>query len=695
MREESFMQAVNAPVQQAADLLTHKKTHFALWRPAITDPAPRLIIGTFEPGDPPALKQERAFPLSLSTKGQDLWDIAASDCQLENGKIYHYWFEVTDSNLYKESHPRIRCTDPFALNVDWRLLASLPDDPAYNEEDRYPAAVVRYKDGELLPCDPEGQQPDWRNDPPLKTLPVNTQLVIYELPTTWARMRKEGGVIVAGGTFRDVLALVDPGAVPFSFFGVAVLQKGRAHLRDLGINALELLPPADSVYDGGWGYATTNYFSAAHDLGSYGRDKKPAPATELARLIRACHQNGVRFFNDVVMAFSARNPYRAINFPDFFVKADSDDPEEFADGVKRDGFGSDLFKYHHEVEGYDPFNGEQGKLVPARAFMLTFLDHWMRYYRTDGIRIDSVVNIACQEFIENFKDTAHRIYQARWQEQENPPETAGERFLVAGEELAMPLDLVQQRQIDSLWNEYFKRYVRAAITGNQHPDEQSFEDMVKKMIDCRLLGFGDGSQVINYLTSHDVEGYGNERLYDFLNSNGIRETEQRIKLAFACLITAVGVPQIFAGEEFADQHDKPAEGPEKQHDAVNFERRDDPWRARIVEQVARLVRLRTNYEALWFNETTFIHCDFFEGKRVMAWVRGEPGSDKMVVVVANFSDYLTPNARDKRSEYRVANWPQLPAGKRWHEITQDRKVPQEWAGREPIFPWEAKVYAVV
>ncbi|GCE23004.1 hypothetical protein [Dictyobacter kobayashii] len=67
----------------------------------------------------------------------------------------------------------------------------------------------------------------------------------------------------------------------------------------------------------------------------------------------------------------------------------------------------------------------------------------------------------------------------------------------------------------------------------------------------------------------------------------------------------------------------------------------------------------------------------------------------MVVIVANFSDYMTPNANDKGSEYVVNNWPQLPEGLRWYEVTQDRIVPKQWAGREPIFPWEAKVYAAV
>ncbi|GHO49329.1 alpha-amylase family glycosyl hydrolase [Ktedonospora formicarum] len=686
------MQAVKDLAQQAADLLVHRKTHFALWLPAVTEPAPRLIIGSFAPGNPPGLAHEQTFMLSPSAKGLNLWDIAARDCLLENGKVYYYWFEVTDSNLYKESHPRIRVTDPFAFNVDWRLLAPAPDDPEFGEEDRYPAGVVLYKDGELQPCDPEKQQPDWRNDPPLKTLPVNTQLVIYELPSAWSRTRKEGGVETAVGTFRDVLALIDPAAIPFSFFGLAVLQEGRAHLRDLGVNALELLPPADSFVHGGWGYATTNFFAADYDLGSYGKNQKPAPSTELARLICACHRSGVRFFADVVMAFAAHNPYRSINFPAFFVKANSGDPEEYSGGIKRDGFGSDLFKYNYQVESYDPMTGKSARLVPARAYMLAYLDHWMRYYRIDGVRIDSIVNIASWDFVESFKNTGHRIYQERWSEQGNDPESAGARFLVTGEELDMPLGLVNQNRVDSLWNEHFKRYIRAAIIGQSHPSEPNFEEMVKKLVDCRRIGFGDGSQVVNYVTSHDVEGYGNERLYNFLNNNGIHETEQRIKLAFSCLITSVGVPMIFAGEEFADQHDEPTSGPEKQLDPVNFERRYDPWRARIVDHVSRLVKLRTSNEALWNNETSFIHSDFTEGKRVMAWVRGEVGSRDMVVIVANFSDYGTPNASDKSAEYVVTNWPQLPKGMNWREATECRRVPLEWAGREPIYPWEAKVY---
>jgi 1,4-alpha-glucan branching enzyme len=191
-----------------------------------------------------------------------------------------------------------------------------------------------------------------------------------------------------------------------------------------------------------------------------------------------------------------------------------------------------------------------------------------------------------------------------------------------------------------------------------------------------------------------VEGFRNERLFNFLQNNGVAFKEKQVKLAFVCLLTAVGIPMIFAGEEFADQHDLPVQHPEKQTDPVNFRRMEEQWRRRIFDYVARLVKLRTSSAALSINDTQFLHFDFTPGRRVIAWQRGAAASGEVVVVVANFSGWGTDNPESPNAEYRVANWPSLPPGRRWREITQERNVPSEWAGREPLFPWEAKVYAM-
>jgi 1,4-alpha-glucan branching enzyme len=393
----------------------------------------------------------------------------------------------------------------------------------------------------------------------------------------------------------------------------------------------------------------------------------------------------------MVMAFATYAPMETVNFPDFHIDAqgspgDPDAQQSGGQGI-RNGFGGRLWRYARPITGYDPVTGQTGSVFPARQLMKAYLLRWMSDFAIDGIRMDSVNNIANWDFVQEFKDLARRA----WCEAGGSEDS----FLVVGEELSVPLALVTQNRLDGLWNEDFKRMVRNAILGRHDDEEPSFEWSIRRMIDCRLAGFSDGAQAVNYVGSHDVEGFRNERLFDFLRNNGIVFTEERIKLAFVCLLTAVGIPMIFAGDEFADQHDLSVTHPPKQRDAVNFDRLDDPFRRRIFDYVARLVRLRTSYEALGVNDTDFIHADFNDGKRVVVWRRGRPGSDRQVVVVANFSDFVTADATSPTAEYRVPNWPAPPEGKAWREITQDRAVPAEWVGREPIFSWEAKVYALV
>ena len=97
--------------------------------------------------------------------------------------------------------------------------------------------------------------------------------------------------------------------------------------------------------------------------------------------------------------------------------------------------------------------------------MLTHLERWMRDFRIDGIRLDSIENIANWDFVQAFKDHARHLWRVRWQEQHLDAAGADERFLVVGEELAVPLGLLTQNRLDGLWNEHFKRMVRHAILG--------------------------------------------------------------------------------------------------------------------------------------------------------------------------------------------------------------------------------------
>jgi len=669
-----------------ADLLQRKKTHFVLWRPQSDNPAPALVIGEFDPAVSDGMMNRREIPLTRSGQHPDLWEIPASACQLQDGKVYHYWFRLTDSNPYKRWHPKdICCADPAAYTVDYRLKSTcFPTE--FCSDDKDPASVIKYQGGELVAADPDGTVFKVATDPEtMRRLAPNNRAVIYELPVAWARLGTSGGVETDIGSFVDVLALIRKSIAPVNFSGVAALEVGQSHLEQLGANVLELLPPSDSCYQREWGYGTSNFFAPDFDLGMPQGAAVPAAGKGLADVVSALHTKGICFFPDMVMAFAKNYPYQNINYLDFNVQCGTNDPGQYLpDGRSRDGFGADL---NYQTTSYDPVHGSRSQLYPARSLMMAQLSHWMSTFQIDGVRIDSVENISSWDFMKDFRDFAREEWRAKAIGLGLSASEYEPRFQVIGEELSVPKGLLDQdnRRLDALWNEDFKRLIRQAVLGKSGGG-LSFEETVRRIVDCRQLKFSDGAEAINYICSHDVGGFGNERMFNYLVNNGITETDRRIKLAFACLLTAVGTPMIFAGEEFADQHDLDVIQ-KKQADPVNWSRKEDPWRREVFDYVARLVRLRTSHDALAVNDVKFIHADF-DGKRVMAWQRG---SDKNpVLVVANFSDYATPAGA--AAEYQVQNWPKLPSGKKWCEVTQNRQVPANWAGREPVYPWEAKVY---
>lgn len=689
-----------------ADILERKRTHFVLWNPLSAANTPRLIVGRFRCSNPPALDGERQIPMTPVAGMTGLWEVAASDCNLQGGEVYHYWFEVDDTSPFRQPPQRIRCTDPTALTVDWRLVSPrLP--PPYTADDQQPASVIKFENGLLVPCDPCGEAGSFAGEPSPDTLPANNQLVIYELPTAWTRLKLQSAIERDVGTFRDITALIDPNEGGANFSDLDILQPGRSYLTELGVNALELLPPTDSAVMREWGYAPSHFLAPDYDLGFPEGHCSPTASADLVTLVRACHGRGIRFFVDAVMAFGRHEAYQNIDFHDFYIDDPESQPQDpdaltstrgFGGKEVRNGFGSVLFRYAKFVNAYDPVSGQDASISPARQLMYAYLTRWMRDFHIDGIRMDSVENVANWDFVEGFKDRARELWRERWND-EGLDAGADERFLVVGEELSLPMDLLRQRRLDGLWNDKFRDFVRAAILGQNADGEPSFEWTVRKAVDCRLLGFEDGAQAINYLTSHDVEGHRKERLFNFLAKSGVGDVEKRIKLAFVCLLTSVGVPMILAGEEFADQHDRfdehghVTQGGGKQVDPVNYSRLREPMRKRIFDYVSRLVKFRAAHPALAVNDTEFIHADF-GGKRVLAWRRGTAGGDP-VVIVANFSDFVTANGDNPGAEYVVPNWPVTPAGRRWREVTQDRVVPAEFIGREPIFAWEAKVYTLI
>ena len=679
-----------APAAAATSTLLceRRKVCFVLWRPGDPTPA-NAVLAKLTSADPIALDPDRRVDLGPSPLGSDVCEWFPAG--LTPG-VYCYWFEVTNTNVYGGAGARVLVADPCATMLDWRIM-----------REGVPASLVKWDGATLRPCDSNGALPEFTDDPHPDTLAPNNRLVIYELPVAWSSAENRPTLAsVAVGTFRDVRRLVDgsPGGE---------WSPPPRHLIALGANVLELLPCADSAQDRSkWGYGTANPFAPDFD---YGQDPSTpnGPSTSLsdfAALVQACHKAGLRMFYDAVMAFAQQGAYSKVNFPDVHIKwtkpgEQNPDPEQ----SDRNGFGGDLFRYEQPqrgpLSGYDPTTGTRADpLCPAEAYQCAHIDHWIGNLHIDGVRLDSITNVRCKRFLDDFRNQARKSWRSRYRTGGHADAGASERFLVVGESLPEKMEYLTC--LDALWHEEWKQILRNVIVGRNWPDEPSFEWSVRKLIDPRCLSpdITDLAQSVIYIGSHDVGDSGNERFHKYLDYCGVKDDEgkrRRFELAFACLLTSVGIPMILAGDEFADEQDidfQDATNPNdlKQTDPVDYGRlATTPWRQELFGRVARLVRFRTLAPALSVNDTNFIHADFTDGKRLLAWHRGGSG-DEPVVVVANFSDWGSANPTDPNTEYRVPNWPGLAAGQDWYEVIRDRIVPAAWVGREPIYPWDAKVY---
>ncbi|QDS75203.1 hypothetical protein FKW77_008874 [Venturia effusa] len=662
--------AMSAPT---FDILQRRESKFTLWIPGHnpeTADTPKLILGTIDNTTKPAIFKELFSGVLMQSDKTDLFELDpnAITPALQDKTVYWYWFEVTDAS--SQQAKRIRVTDPMAHTVDYSTNPNRDDGVQ-------PASVIKFRDNKLWPCDIDGTESSKVKTPAQSAMPDNNRMVIYELPVSWAKSAKVGNAQVDVGTFSDVLALFDENA-PGDHFADMPGKANSAILKELGINALELLPIADAKFKGEWGYGTGNYFAPDYDLGS---------TAQLVKLVENIHTQNIRLFLDVVMAFG-RDPYGAIALDQFHIDCaqEKSNPDAYQSHTNelRDGFGGRSWRYIKNTTTYDPESGDVTQMHPAWAFHHAHLHRWMTDFGVSGYRLDSVNNIANYDFVKSFTEHAWNLYKSRYNDPASPPPDG--KFLMIGEELSDPLDLIQSGSLNALWNEKFQNRVRAAITndlGTEAYTGDNFEWTVRKMIDSRLdkdHPFTDVSQAVNYVTSHDTEGPRKQRLFDFLQNCSIADKEPRAKLAFVSLLTAVGIPMIFAGEEFLDQMDQTIESGKKQVDPVNYERKSDPWRTDVFNYVSTLVKLRTQCPALGENDTEFIHVD---GK-IMAWKRGVEGQPP-VIVVANFSD------RPTSQEYVVDNFPDIDRDD-WREVTSGRAVPKANIGREPLQAWEAKVY---
>ncbi len=178
-------------------------------------------------------------------------------------------------------------------------------------------------------------------------------------------------------------------------------------------------------------------------------------------------------------------------------------------------------------------------------------------------------------------------------------------------------------------------------------------ERLKDVLDPKRQGYMGATNIVNYLTNHDhnhvMADLGDRDIFD-------EAAFRRKKLGVALLMTAVGIPMIWMGEEFGEYKRKTID-PAK----IDWTLLEHDLNKGLFEYYKGLIALRKGNHALYTNNIEFIHEN--EDAKVVAYTRwNEEGS--RVVVVANFSDQFL-------GDYQISHF---PMDGMWHEWTRNYDV---------------------
>jgi isoamylase len=251
----------------------------------------------------------------------------------------------------------------FAGSLDWHssLFGHQQDAPEQrNDEDSAPHQLRG------VVVDPFF---DWGADRPLQIPWHDT--VIYEAHVKGFTMRHPGVPEELRGTY---LGLAHPNAI--------------AHLKSLGVTAIELLPVHQFVHDGYvldkglrnyWGYNTIGYFAPHDEYTS--RQHCGAAIAEFKYMVRSLHQAGIEVILDVVYNHTAEGnhlgptlSFKGLDNQAYYRLVD-DDPFYYFDTT---GTGNSMHMRQPHV----------------LQLMMDSLRYWVQEMRVDGFRFDLAATLA-------------------------------------------------------------------------------------------------------------------------------------------------------------------------------------------------------------------------------------------------------------------------------------------------------------
>ncbi|MDF3076214.1 MAG: malto-oligosyltrehalose trehalohydrolase [Sphingobacteriaceae bacterium] len=327
------------------------------------------------------------------------------------------------------------------------------------------------------------------------------EYIIYELHT---------GTFTEDGTFKAI-------------------ERKLSHLKNLGVNAIEIMPVAQFPGNRNWGYDGVYPFAVQNTYGS---------VNGLKQLVAACHEEGIAVILDVVYNHLGPEGNYFNLYGPYFTE-----------------------KYHTPWGGAINFDDEYCDGV--RQYFIENALMWFRDFHIDALRMDAVH--AIKDFSPN-----HILREIK-QHLNLLMEQTGRRHCLIAE-----LDLNDNRYInplseqgfglDAQWIDEFHHALRVTATGEKpgyYSDFSGIEDLAKAYQDAYVFDgqysehrkkfFGvkadknPGKQFVVFSQNHDQ--VGNRMLGE---RTGQLTSFEMQKLLAGAVLASPYLPMLFMGEEWSE-----------------------------------------------------------------------------------------------------------------------------------------------
>ena len=474
---------------------------------------------------------------------------------------------------------------------------------------------------DLSETNPAGWESDRR---PVVKSPAD--LIIYEMHHRDFSVDASSGLVNKG----KFLALTEPKAI--------------RHLKELGVNAIHILPSydygsvdetrlEDNKYN--WGYDPVNYNVPE---GGYSTDpyNPLSRIREFKQMVQALHQAGIRVILDVVYnhTYDIDHSNFQKTYPDYYYRKN-------ADGTYSNGSGCG-----NETASEQPM---------MRRFMIESVKYWINEYHIDGFRFDlmgchdiETMN-AIRKAVDEIDPTIF-IYGEGWSAGQcaYPQEKLGVKANTA----LMPRIAAFSDEIRDGLRGPFSDDTKGAFLAGLQGEEESIKFGIAgcidhPQVDMQKVNYSkkawatEPTQMISYVSCHD-----DMCLVDRLKASipGI-STDEIIRLdllAQTAVFTSQGVPFMLSGEEML-RDKKGVHNSFESPDSINHLDWDNLKKyPQVFQYYKNLIQLRKNHPAFRLGSASLVRKHLVFGKSggpLVFCLKDHAGGDrwKDIYVILNAS----------------------------------------------------------